>query len=351
MNVRDFIVTKDTILVEVMKRVNATSKGIVYVCEDEDVLLGTITDGDVRRHIIANGTLDAVASDVMKTTPITVALKDRTKASYVMKKKSIRSVPIIDDNNRIVDICFIGQDNQALIVHNKINVPVAIMAGGKGVRLKPYTNILPKPLMPIGEKTITEHIMDRFQDAGCKHFDIVVNYKKHLIEAYFEGEELSYDIDYIEEETFLGTAGGLRLLMGKYNETMFVTNCDILINADYSDIYEYHKSSGNMATVVCAVKNMQLPYGVITTSETGRITAIQEKPDISSIVNTGFYVIEPEFLERIPENKVSQITDVFQSCIDDGIRIGMYPVSEDSWMDMGQFDELQKMTERLEEFS
>ncbi len=351
MIIKDFMVSKDTSLVDVMKQVDATAKGIVYVCEDEGVLLGTITDGDVRRHIIANGTLDVLALDVMKKNPITVALKDRTKASYVMKKKDIRSVPIIDEQGRVVDICFLEENKKSVTVHNTINVPVAIMAGGKGVRLKPYTNILPKPLMPIGEKTITEHILDRFKYAGCKHFDIVVNYKKHLIEAYFEGEELSYDIDYIEEETFLGTAGGLRLLMGKYNEAVFVTNCDILINADYSDIYDYHKNSGNMATVVCAVKNMQLPYGVISTSETGRITAIKEKPEISSIVNTGFYVIEPEFLERIPENKVSQITDVFQSCIDDGIRIGMYPVSEDNWMDMGQFDELQKMTERLEEFN
>lgn len=350
MIIEDFIVTKDTSLVDVMKRVDATAMGIVYVCDVDNILLGTITDGDVRRTIISNGRLDMMASDVMKKNPITVSVKDRTMASYVMKKNSIRSVPVIDKDNRIVDICFTGEHNRITIGQEMVDVPVVIMAGGKGVRLQPYTNILPKPLMPIGEKTITEHIISRFENAGCKRFNMIVNYKKYLIEAYFRGGEVESNIDFIEEEEFLGTSGGLRLLIDKYDETIFVTNCDILIDANYSDIYNYHKSSNNIATIVCAVKNTQLPYGVVSTTESGRITGIKEKPDISSIVNTGFYVVEPDFLDRIPENEVSQITDVFQECINEGLRVGMYPVSEDNWMDMGQLDELRKMTERLEDF-
>ncbi len=350
MRKEDFIVSTNTSLVDVMKRVDTTAMGIVYVCDSDSRLLGTITDGDVRRTIIANGRLDMIAYEVMKKDPITVTVRDRTMASYVMKKNCIRSVPIIDKDNRVVDICFTGERSRVTVGHEMIDVPVAIMAGGKGTRLQPYTNILPKPLMPIGEKTITEHIIDRFKESGCKRFNMIVNYKKHLIEAYFQGGDVELNIDFVEEEEFLGTAGGLRLIIGKYNETMFVTNCDILIEGDYSDIYEYHKKSNNIATVVCAVKNMKIPYGVIESTDSGRITGIKEKPDISSIVNTGFYVIEPEFLDRIPSGKVSQITDVFQTCIEEGLRVGMYPISEDNWMDMGQFDELRKMTERLEEF-
>lgn len=350
MKIKDFTVSQDFSLVDIMKRVDITAKGIVYVCGDDNKLLGSITDGDIRRAIIANGDLDIGASDIMTKNPITIGVKERAMAPYVMKKHGIRSVPIIDEDSRVVDICFIENHSRVSNGQNAVDVPVAIMAGGKGVRLQPYTNILPKPLMPIGEKTITEHIISRFEDAGCNRFNMIVNYKKHLIEAYFLGGEAECEIDFIEEEKFLGTAGGLRLLIGKYNETIFVTNCDILIDADYSDIYEYHKNSGNIATIVCAVKNMQLPYGVVYSTESGRITGIKEKPDISSIVNTGFYVVEPEFFERIPQNEVSQITDVFQDCINEGLRVGMYPVSEDNWMDMGQFDELRKMTERLEEF-
>lgn len=347
MKIADFIIDENTSIVDIMKRLDYTARGIVYVCDTNGVLLGSITDGDVRRSIIRTGQLDTIAKVIMKTDPITLSENESNMADAIMRDKVITSIPIIDNNKKIIDICFLI-DKTVLREKKKLNIPVVIMAGGKGVRLQPYTNILPKPLIPIGEKSITEHIIDRFSAAGCRKFEMIVNYKKHIIKAYFRDNDINAEIDFIDEEEFLGTAGGLRLLIGRHNSTFFVTNCDILIEDDYPDIYEYHKKSSNIATIVCAVKNTTLPYGVIKTNEDGRIEKIIEKPDISSIVNTGFYVLEPEFLEKIPEGKVSQITDVFQSCIDEGLRIGMYPVSEESWMDMGQLDELKKMTERLE---
>ncbi len=350
MNINDYIVPANMPLVEILKRIDDTAKGIVYVCDDDGVLRGSISDGDIRRSIIKNGRLDEMASSVMKPDPIVLKKSEQDAAERLMKEKAIRSVPIVDAAGKIIGIRFIDDYTSTHKEAKKIDVPVVIMAGGKGIRLQPYTNILPKPLIPIGEKTITEHIMQRFENAGCSKFSMIVNYKKHLIKAYFKDNEINRDIDFIDEDEFLGTAGGLRLLIGKYNDSFFVSNCDIVIEGDYADIYEYHKNSGNIATVVCAVKNMKLPYGVVSTTESGRITDIKEKPDISSIVNTGLYVLEPEFLERIPERDVSQITDVLQSCIDADLRVGMYPVSEDSWMDMGQLDELKKMTERLGEF-
>lgn len=350
MVINDYIVPENMPLVEIMKRIDVTAKGIVYVCGDDGVLRGSISDGDIRRSIIKNGRLDKIASSVMKPDPIVLKESEKDAAERLMKEKTIRSVPIVDEAGKIIGIRFIDDYTSAHREAKKIDVPVVIMAGGKGIRLQPYTNILPKPLIPIGEKTITEHIMDRFENAGCSKFSMIVNYKKHLIKAYFKDNEIKRDIDFIDEAEFLGTAGGLRLLIGKYKDSFFVSNCDIIIEGDYADIYEYHKKSKNIATVVCAVKNMTLPYGVISTTESGRITGIKEKPDISSIVNTGLYVLEPQFLEKIPEGEVSQITDVFQKCINDGVKIGLYPVSEESWMDMGQLDELKKMTERLGEF-
>lgn len=347
MEITDFIIDENTPIVDIMKRLDYTARGIVYVCNSGGVLLGSITDGDVRRSIIRTGQLNTVAKTIMKIDPVTLSENEMDFADSIMRDKVITSIPILDKNRNIVDICFLN-DKTDLQERKKINVPVVIMAGGKGARLLPYTNILPKPLIPIGEKSITEHIIDRFAAAGCSKFEMIVNYKKHIIKAYFKDNDINVDIEFIDEEEFLGTAGGLRLLIGRHNSTFFVTNCDILIEDDYPDIYEYHKKSGNIATIVCAVKNTTLPYGVIKTNEDGIIDKIIEKPDISSIVNTGFYVLEPEFLEKIPEGKVSQITDVFQLCIDEGLRIGMYPVSEESWMDMGQLDELKKMTERLE---
>lgn len=346
MNIDDFIVSEDISLVEIMKRLDMTKKGIVYVCNEDRVLLGSITDGDIRRLILKNGWQDFTASEVMETNPITLTELEKNNSERIMKEYEVRSVPIIDARRRIVSISF-SFENESVSVKKKIDAPVVIMAGGKGARLRPYTNILPKPLIPIGEKSITEHIIERFERAGCNRFSMIVNYKKNLIKAYFKDNEIKKNIDFIEENEFLGTSGGLRLLIGKYKETFFVSNCDILIESDYATIYDYHKKSGNIATVVGAVKNMVLPYGVISTEESGRIKKIKEKPDISSIVNTGLYVLEPEFLEEIPSDKVSQMTDVLQSCIDRGMCIGMYPVSEESWMDMGQLDELEKMRERM----
>ncbi len=348
MRIDDFVVTHDTPLIDIMKRLDLTAKGVVYVCDENHILKGVITDGDVRRSIINIGRLNLSAKDVMITNPIIIRKGEEDSAGVVMNKYFIRSVPIVD-HGRLVDIRFIDDYTGLPIVKRRIEVPVVIMAGGKGVRLQPYTNILPKPLIPIGDKTITEHIVDRFVNSGCNKFEMIINYKKHLIKAYFKDNEIKSEIDFWEETEYLGTAGGLRMLIGKLNDSFFVTNCDVLIEADYSDILDYHLKSGSIATVVCAVKNMKLPYGVISTTKAGRITKIKEKPDISSIVNTGFYVLRPDFLERIPEGKPSQITDVLQECIDSGLRVGMYPVSEDSWMDMGQLDELAKMTERLEE--
>ena len=347
MEINDYIIPSDMPIVDIMKRLDWTAKGIAYVCDSEGVLLGVITDGDIRRSIIQNGRLDISAKVAMNENPITVEESEKESAYSVMNRYLIRSVPILDRSHRIKDIKFLDEFGGLLLSANKVDAPVVIMAGGKGMRLQPYTNILPKPLIPIGERTITEHIIERFEKAGCKKFKMIVNYKKHFIKAYFRDNEEKKDIDFVDEEEFLGTAGGLRLLEGMFEDSFFVTNCDILIDGDYADIYEYHKKSGNIATVVCAVKNMKLPYGVIKTSQGGRIDEIKEKPDISSVVNTGLYVLEPEFIDRIPVGIEAQMTDVLQKCIDDGDRVGMYPVSEESWMDMGQMDELEKMRAKL----
>ena len=345
MRLDDYIVQPDSAIMDILKKIDRNAMGIVYVCDDDRELKGVITDGDIRRFIIHSGKLDAKASQIMKTDPVSVSERDIESVVRVMRTQQVKSVPILDDSHHIVDIRF--QDERSIIVKKKINSPVVIMAGGMGTRLQPYTSVLPKPLIPIGEKTITEHIIERFQNAGCKHFDMIVNYKKHFIKSYFRDLENSPDISFFEEEEFLGTAGGLRLLIGQYNDSFFMTNCDILIDSDYSEIMDYHKKNENIATIVCAVKNMKLPYGVIKTSDNGQVESILEKPDITSVVNTGFYVLTPGFLDEIPEGKVAHITDVLQACIDKGLKVGMYPVSEDNWMDMGQLDEMKNMTERL----
>lgn len=345
MHLESFLINPNITVFEAMKAIDKGAEGIVYVCDDNRHLLGVVTDGDIRRHIIHGGSLDSPVTTVMNRTPVKLTFASRAEADRCMEQHSITSVPVIDDYNTLKDIFFLDSSIRSSV--NKVNAPVVIMAGGKGTRLAPYTQILPKPLIPIGEKTIIEHIIDRFMDAGCDSFDIIVNYKRHFIKSYFRDIEISAHVCFVDEDEFLGTAGGLKLLTGKFNDAFFMTNCDILIDEDYAKIMEYHKSNSCIATIVSAVKNTTLPYGVIESTPDGLVASIKEKPDVTTVVNTGFYVLEPELIERIPDNTFIHITDVLKDCINDGKRVGMYPISGDKWMDMGQMDELQIMTERL----
>ncbi len=344
MNLADFIVSEDMKVIDVMRVIDQNARGIAFVCEDQR-LLAAVTDGDIRRYILRNGKLDAPIREIANYNPIYLNEEDKEDAYIFMRKHSITAVPVVNADREITAIHFLYHHKSVRNIN--LNAPVVIMAGGKGTRLYPYTQILPKPLIPIGDKTITEIIMDHFEEYGCRHFDIIVNYKKHLIKSYFFDNEIKRDVCFIEEPDYYGTGGGLKLLEGRYSDSFFVTNCDIVIEEDYSKIYEYHKERGNIITLVCASKNIILPYGTIELNDDGRVQKLVEKPSFSFLTNTGFYVLEPRFLEKIPKDTFIHITDVIQSCIDQGERVGVYPVSSHAWMDMGQMDELQKMRERL----
>ncbi len=344
MQLSDYIVGKDCTVIEAMQKIEINAKGIVYVC-DNNVICGSVTDGDIRRHILNNGSIRDNIEKIMNAAPIVCNVKNRELAYSQMMRQGIRSLPILDENRVIVDIVFWNKNTR--IEKKQLGVPVVIMAGGKGTRLYPYTQILPKPLIPIGEKAITEHIMSRFEEHGCCHFDMIVNYKKNLIKSYFLDNENKYDVDFIDENEFLGTGGGLKLLEGRYNTSFFMTNCDILIEEDYEKILDYHYNNKNIITMVCAVKNMKIPYGTVEVSDDGKALSLKEKPSFSFITNTGFYVIEPAFLNMIPYNTFIHITDVIQKCIDTNKNVGVYTISEDKWLDMGQMEEMETMKKRL----
>ena len=344
MNLTDFIISEDNTILEVMDVINKNAKGIAIICDNKK-LLAVVTDGDIRRSILRNGNLSRKISEIANYKPLFIDKDDNIDYKGFMRKHSITAVPIVDKANKILSIHFL-YDNLAIRMAD-MKVPVVIMAGGSGSRLYPYTQILPKPLIPIGEKTITELIMERFEQYGCRHFDIIVNYKKNLIKSYFIDHEIKRDITFLEEAKFLGTAGGLTLMEGKYQESFFLTNCDIIIEDDYSEIMKYHKSENNIITMVTALKKVIVPYGTISVNEQGQVSALEEKPSVSYLVNTGLYVIEPRFIEYIPKDTFIHITDVIQTCIQAGEKVGSYSINERSWMDMGQLEELEKMRERL----
>ncbi|MBB6714599.1 nucleotidyltransferase family protein [Clostridium gasigenes] len=349
MDIKDIIIDDNITIREAIKILDKTAKRVLIITEN-DKLKGVITDGDIRRWILRNGDLSAKSKEITNYTPKYITETEKSQAKDLMKKYSINSIPVIGIKGEIKSIIFwddveLEEENQEKTI---LNTPVVIMAGGLGTRLYPYTKILPKPLIPIGDIPIVERIINKFRAYGCSDYYLAVNYRKNMIKSYFGDIEKNYNISYLEEDKPLGTGGSLYLLKGKINRTFFVSNCDILIDGDYAAMYEYHKEKKNLITMICAVKNITIPYGVINLTDGGEINNMTEKPEYSFLTNTGVYIIEPEVLDLIEDDTFIHLPDIASKCMELGMRVGVYPITERAWMDMGQLDEMQEMINRLE---
>lgn len=343
-SIKKFIISEEITILEAMKIINDGGKGIAYICKDNK-LLASVSDGDIRRAILRNQNVNEQIKMIANYNPFYIFEHQKKHSKKFMKEKMITSVPVVNSRNMELCVILFMYDEQRNL--SNLKIPVYIMAGGKGNRLKPYTDILPKPLIPIGDKTITEHIMDRFTKYGCDEFHMIVNYKKSLIKAYFAEIEEKRNVNFINEEEFLGTGGGLKLIDPKISDTVFVTNCDILIEANYKEIYDYHKKTNNIITMVCVNKTEVIPYGTIELDERNMVKEIKEKPSYSFHTNTGLYIIEPEFIDMIPFSTFTHITDTIAMCIELGKKVGAFFVSEEDWLDMGQLEKLRNMEDKL----
>lgn len=338
-------------VVEAMQKIDANAQGVLFIIDDKQRLQGIVTDGDIRRWIIKTADLQAHVAGMMNKSPKFIYLKEMHTALDYMEKARIEILPVLDAQSRVADIIIKNTKSNIQMPHmdrqQLQDVDVVIMAGGKGTRLYPYTKILPKPLIPIGDVPIMERIIGRFCDYGVKHFIATLNYRKTMIRSYFADIMTNYQMDYVEENQPLGTAGSLRLITEGFNRPFIVTNCDILIDADYADIYRHHCESGNLLTIVTALKNIVVPYGVINAKENGIVESMEEKPKISYFVNTGMYVLNPELLDMIPQDAFYHMTDLADDLLRQGKAVGMYPISEDSFLDMGEFEEMRRMEQKL----
>ncbi len=346
MNLQELFINKEMQIKDAIKRLDETAKKILLVIEN-NILVGVITDGDIRRWILKNGNLKEQVNIIMAKNPKFIFKEDIKNAKRILKEYSIEAIPVLNEKKEVIDIIFWNDNFNRRFNYTKMNNPVVIMAGGKGARLDPYTKILPKPLIPIGDTPIVERIINRFIDYGCKDFYMTVNYKKNMIKAYFNEFEKKYNLSYIDEEKPLGTAGSLYLLKDKVKDTFFLSNCDILIEGNYSDMLKYHKDIGAKITLVSSLKHYIIPYGVIHINGDSNVKKMEEKPEYDFLVNTGMYILESEVLNDIPEDKFFHITELINNYIKKGEKIGVYPISEGSWLDMGQFKEMEIMLERL----
>lgn len=340
----DFLISNCVTLKQAIAKIEANEYKILYVVDDDKHVIGTLTDGDVRRYLLKSGTInDSITNAINKNFKF-LETKNKNQAESFMKEYDITSVPVVNSKMQISYVYYKGMESSV----NKINVPVVIQAGGFGTRLYPYTKILPKPLIPIGDIPIVEMIINKFYESGCTDFYLIVNHKKNMIKSYFAEDKRPYNIHFIEESTPLGTGGGLSLLKGMINKTFILTNCDILLETDFSEILEQHNKEKNVITMVCVNKEIQIPYGVIELDKKGKIDTITEKPTFNYISNAGAYIIEPNVIEEMLDNIKIGFPDVFDKYRLDGQSVGVHIVKDEDFMDMGELEELEKMRRKLE---
>ena len=340
--------SSDTLLT-VIHKMDASEHRLLLVIKD-GCYKGLVSIGDIQRAIIKGVALDNPIEPILRSNATVAFIHDDMESvKEVMRERMIEFMPVIDDHGQIKDIIFWKDIFEGEMMTNrpKIDLPVVIMAGGKGTRLKPITNVIPKPLVPVGDKTILEVIMDQFEGIGCHKFYMSVNYKADMMKYYLSQLPHHYDIEFFMEDKPLGTIGSVSLLKGKITTPFFVSNCDSINEQDYRDVYDYHVSNHNDMTIVTMVKSFKIPYGVIETGEDGLMTALKEKPEQTYQVNTGVYILNPDLIAEIPEGEFFHITHLMEKVQKRGGRVGCFPVSEHSWKDMGEWPEYLKMIKVL----
>lgn len=338
---------------EAVWRLDDQALGLVLVVNRERALTGIVTNGDFRRFILKGGSLSDPVSAAMNSNALVVGPDEDTEFALqrCFSGEAIRYVPLLDGLGRVKDVVFmtdLGASGFA-DAHRSLpaDCPVVVMAGGKGGRLDPFTRVLPKPLIPVGEKPIVEIILDRFAAHGVRHFWLSINHKGRMIRAYFEDAAIGYEVSFLEEDQPLGTAGALSQLAGKVTTPLFVTNCDIIVMADLSSIYEHHQAGGYDLTVVGSAQQHAIPYGVCQLDEGGTLRRIVEKPRYDVVVNTGMYVLSPDVLKRFPDNRRFDMTELIKELLASGAKVGVYPVPESAWLDVGQWEEFRKTVKQL----
>lgn len=342
------VIGVDETLINAMKKMDKEGVKMLFILAN-DRFLGLLTIGDIQRAIIKNIDMNATVATILDKNKIYAKTSDSID---IIKKKmyDLRAecMPLVNEAGELLDVYFWNEmfEEKKQARQDKIQVPVVIMAGGLGTRLKPLTNIIPKPLIPINEKTILETILCQFKEIGCTKYYLSVNYKSEIIEYYLQSLDEKYDITFLKEEKPLGTIGSVSLLKGKIDKPFFVSNCDIIVDQDYRDVYDYHVNNKNDITIVTAIKSFHIPYGVIETGENGLMKGISEKPDMSYMINTGVYILEPQLIDEIPGNTFYHITDLIEKVRERGGRVGCFPVSEKSWTDIGDWSEYLKIIKK-----
>lgn len=335
-------------LQDTIECLNVSSLQIAMFVTDENILIGTVTDGDIRRGLINGLKLTDSVSEIINSEPLVVPLSmSRDVVLQVMRVNNIHQVPVVNEEGQVLDLYVL---DDFLIPKARPNVMV-IMAGGRGVRMKHHTENCPKPLLEVGGKPMLEHIIERAKAEGFANFFISVNYLGHMIEHYFgDGEKLKVNIKYIHEQSPLGTAGALGLIPTLPNEPIVVTNGDVLTDVKYGELLDFHVCNSSFATMAVRQYEMHNPFGVVKTKD-GEIVGFDEKPVSLSHINAGIYVLNPGELKLLIKEEHCDMPTLFNRISEQKKLCLVYPMHE-TWMDVGRPDDLtaarKNMSERVD---
>ncbi len=338
MNVEDAIVLPTWSIRRVMAQINRNGQGLALVVDEEGILLDTVTDGDIRRAVLGNTDLDTPVSvllgrERLKGRKRPVTAPEGTKASELtslMINLSIRHIPLVDSDGRLIDVAVLGE----LAKEYELPLTAVIMAGGYGTRLRPMTDDLPKSMLPVGDRPILEHIVERLRLAGIRRVNLSTHYKKEVISQHFgDGRDFGVEIQYVEEDQPLGTAGALGLL-DESDEPLLIINGDILTQLDFQAMLSFHLEHRADMTVAVKQQEMQIPFGVVET-DGALVTQISEKPAIRHFINAGIYLLSTAVRRYIPSGHRYDMPDLITRLIAEGRRVVGFPVLE-YWIDVGQ---------------
>lgn len=336
-----YIIHQNQSLLEALTHINALQQGplVLFVLDDEERMVGTLTDGDARRALIAGANVQAKAGAVMHTSFNFIREGEGNIVAQLHRQRELhmKLVPILDQNNRISDIINLEE------FITKLPIDAVLMAGGKGERLRPLTEKTPKPLLPVGGKAIIDHNIDRLISYGVQHISVTVNYLKEQLEKHFEKPHNGVQIQAVREPKFLGTIGSIKFVKKFYNDTVLVMNSDLFTNINYEDFYLHFKEHDAEMSVAAVPYTVSVPYGIFDLD--GReIQGLIEKPTYNYYANAGIYLIKRAVLNEIPEDLFFNATDLIEKLIEEGKKVIRFPLNG-TWIDIGNPQEYQKANE------
>lgn len=335
---KEILLHKEATIKKALEVIDKGAMRIAIVLDDNEKVVGTLSDGDIRRGLLNGLTLDSSIENLYFKEPTLANIND-SKELIIQKaiRKQIYQIPIIDNDGKLVKI----EDLANLLKTNAKRNHVILMAGGLGTRLRPLTHELPKPLLKVGNKPILETIIENFAKYGFVNITISVNYKADMIQEYFgDGSALGVNINYIQETKRLGTAGALSLMKDRPQEPFFVMNADLLTNVNFEHLLDFHSFEHSVATMCVREYDYQVPYGVIET-DGSRITAIEEKPIHKFFVNAGIYVLSPQVFEYIPKDQYYDMPTLFEELIKEDLKTISFPIHE-YWLDIGRMSDFEQ---------